>query len=93
MSARSNKWLRVQPNVVLTETIDPVISQLDIYFEKQKLVAWVTSGLRDPIGQLELIKGLAERHGISKKYPEIATATLQGLMTFDENGHKHTIYQ
>jgi hypothetical protein len=92
MSARDNKWLKVQPGVVLTETIDPVIMQLDEWFKKDKLTAYVTSGLRDPTGQLDLIKSLAKKCRIDLKYPEITTASLQGLTTFDENGHKHTIY-
>jgi hypothetical protein len=69
MSSKDNKWLIVQPTVKLTAVIEPVIIGLDKYFEEAKLVAHVTSGLRDANDQLEVIRGYLKRKGLDKKYP------------------------
>lgn len=71
-----NKWLIVQPNVVLTPIIEPIIVKLDKYFEEAKLKAYVTSGLRSPIDQLRVIRGYLKKKGLDSKYPEAMTCEL-----------------
>jgi len=70
MGAKDNKWLIVKDHVVLTPVIEPVIVALDKYFEKHKLKAFVTSGLRDANAQLVVIKQYLVKKGLDKKYPE-----------------------
>jgi hypothetical protein len=69
MSSANNKWLIVKPGVVLTPTIEPVIVALDAYFEKHKLKAYVTSGLRDANAQLAVVRQYLTKKGLDKTYP------------------------
>ena len=73
MGAQNNKWLIVRHGVVLTPIIEPVIIALDAYFEKHKLKAYVTSGLRDADDQLRVIRSYLKRKGLDSKYPEAMT--------------------
>lgn len=72
-TAKNNKWLTVRDNVVLTPIIEPVIIALDPYFEKHKLKAFVTSGLRDENDQLRVIRSYLVKKGLDSKYPEAMT--------------------
>jgi hypothetical protein len=68
-SAKNNKWLIVQDSVILTPVIEPVIVALDEYFERHKLKAFVTSGLRDHNAQLRVVRNYLVRKGLDKVYP------------------------
>lgn len=68
--ALSNKFLIVNPSVVLTEHIDPVIFELDSYFEADGLKSKVTSGLRNSSDQLRIIRGALVTHRIADDYPQ-----------------------
>lgn len=68
--ALRNKFLIVRSNVVLTEHIDEVIFTLDPYFEKANLKAYVTSGLRDALAQLRIIRNGITKYKLANKYPE-----------------------
>jgi hypothetical protein len=57
-----NKWLIVMPNVILTRSIDYVILKLDKHFENFDFVRYVTSGLREPMKQLEVIMDYAKTY-------------------------------
>jgi len=70
MGAKDNKWLVVKEGVVLTPIIEPVIAALDAYFERHKLKAFVTSGLRDADDQLRVVRSYLTRKGLNQKYPE-----------------------
>jgi hypothetical protein len=78
-----NKNLIVRPGVDLTDTIDPVISALDPYFEGR--LAYVTSGLRTKEHQLDIIKQYAKLKGIAKEFPAVLSATLDAKTFFE--GH------
>lgn len=65
-----NRFLLLKDNVILTEHIRPVISDLDEYFEKAKLTAWVTSGLRRPVDQLRIIRNELNSRGLSQFYQD-----------------------
>ncbi len=67
----TNKWLIVKPNVVLTPTIDNVITGLDPYFEG--MTSYVTSGFRDANNQLSVIRQYMVKNGLDKKYPQAMT--------------------
>jgi len=69
MEIKDNKWLTVSSNVKLTPSITPVIIGLDKYFEEAKLKAVVTSGLRDAVDQLRVIRQYLTLKGLDKKYP------------------------
>ena len=73
MSVKDNKWLIVKDNVVLTPIIEPVIIELDAYFEKHKLKAYVTSGLRDADDQLRVVRSYLKRKGLDSTYPDAMT--------------------
>lgn len=68
MNVADNIWLKVKPGVVLTPIIIPVIIGCDKYFEG--LPSWVTSGLRDAINQLTVIRQYLTKKGLDKVYPE-----------------------
>lgn len=68
MRVEDNKWLKVRAGVVLTPIIIPVICGLDKYFEE--LPSVVTSGLRDAIGQLAVIRQYLVSRGLDKVYPQ-----------------------
>ena len=65
-----NRFLLIKDNVILTEHIRPVISDLDEYFEKANVTAWVTSGLRRPVDQLRIIRNELNRRGLSQQYQD-----------------------
>lgn len=77
MGAKDNKWLIVKESVILTPTIEPVIVALDAYFEKHKLKAYVTSGLRDADDQLRVIRSYLIKKGLDKKYPDAMTCNVE----------------
>lgn len=62
----NNKYLKVSTNVVLTSTIDNVITSLDPYFERCPAV--VTSGFRDGARQLKVIISYLKVKGIINQY-------------------------
>lgn len=62
-----NKWLVVREGVILTDVIDPVILQLDPFFEQAQLKAFVTSGLRDAQHQLGIILNLADKNSLNEE--------------------------
>lgn len=66
-----NRFLLIKDNVILTEHIRPVISDLDEYFEKANLTAWVTSGLRKPEDQLRIIRNELNRRDLSQYYQDV----------------------
>lgn len=66
-----NKWLKVRPGVVLTESTKSVIISLEKYFEAAHVVAWVTSGLRGPEDQLRIIRNALTSRNLDTKYPDV----------------------
>jgi hypothetical protein len=70
MKSLSNKWLIVGKYVQLTEHIDPVIADLDPFFEQAGLKAVVTSGLRGPEDQLRIIRTELTRRGLAGEYQD-----------------------
>jgi len=70
MKSLSNKWLIVGKYVQLTEHIDPVIADLDPFFEQAGLKAVVTSGLRKSEDQLRIIRTELTRRGLAGEYQE-----------------------
>jgi hypothetical protein len=68
--SENNKYLIVLPKVVLTNHIDRVISELDAFFQKADLTAYVTSGLRDANSQLRIIRNEINKRGLEVAYPE-----------------------
>lgn len=69
MKATENKFLKVNEGVVLTPIIEPVIIALDKEFEAAGQVAYVSSGLRNPLSQLNTIRKYLRVKGLDKKYP------------------------
>lgn len=74
MNVKDNKFLIVLPKVRLTPHIIPVIVRLDPYFERAQLKAFVTSGQRSSMDQLNTIIKYAKRHGVDKEFPEVLEA-------------------
>lgn len=66
-----NKWLKIRPGVVLTETIEPVIISLEKYFANAHVMAWVTSGLRGPEDQLRIIRNALTARHLDAQYPDV----------------------
>jgi hypothetical protein len=70
MKSLANKFLVVKPGVVLTKHIDQVIYELDLYFQAANLKAFITSGLRDAMAQLRIIRGALVKMGIADEYAD-----------------------
>jgi hypothetical protein len=70
VKSHNNKFLIVRSNVVLTEHIDRVIADLDPFFKAADLEAYVTSGLRDAVGQLRIIRNGLTRFKIADAYED-----------------------
>ena len=77
MSAKENKFLKVDPKVVLNTLIEKVVIALDAYFEKANLKAVVTSGVRTSEDQLRIIRQFLTSKKLNIKYPE----AMSGLVT------------
>lgn len=69
-SARNNKYLKVNPSVVLTPIIEPVIIELNNHFELEGVTSVVTSGLRTAEDQLRIIRDYLKQKQLNVKYPE-----------------------
>ena len=66
--SKNNVFLTVAPDVVLNEALDKVISRCDIFFAKANHKATVTSGIRTPQKQLEIIFHYLDKKGIKDDY-------------------------
>ena len=83
MNARSNTNLIVLPKVMLTPIIEPVIVALDPYFRAAGEIAFVTSGKRSPLNQLQIIQDYLLDLGLAKQYPEAMSCKVTDTMRFD----------
>lgn len=83
MTASNNTHLRVGKGVILTKIIEPVIIRLDFYFSQSSITAWVTSGKRDPDGQLRIIRDYARKKGVDIVHKEIISCDLDDEFIFE----------
>lgn len=90
MNAKDNKFLKVKPGVALNMTIEPVIVDLDKYFEEAGLVAWVTSGERSSQDQLETIRKYCDRYHVDDEFPEIKVCGVLDKINFGEGKKLYT---
>lgn len=79
MSYKSNHFLMVNGNVILTPLLENVICELEPWFSEAGLPVHVTSGLRTAERQLEIIIDKAKELGIDHEFPSILTATLDDV--------------
>lgn len=84
MDATKNTHLIVKPKVVLTPIIIPVIVALDTYFRKHDIKAFVTSGLRSPEDQLEIIRNQIRARGLDKLFPEVFLGINEKVKYYDK---------
>lgn len=82
-TAFDNRFLKVHKLVILTPVIEPVIIALDSYFEKEGKIAYVTSGKRDAITQLSIIRGYLAKTGTDKFYPDAMSCKLEDKKQFE----------
>jgi hypothetical protein len=90
MKASENKFLIVKTGVVLTPVIEPVICALDEYFKKANKIAYVTSGKRNPEGQLEIIRGYLEKKGLKDEFKEAFGKGVHEKLTHEKFGSIYT---
>lgn len=64
MKSDNNKFLKVNKGVDLNNELDEVIASLDPEFEAAGVIAFVTSGIRTPEEQLDIIKDYCHRKNI-----------------------------
>jgi hypothetical protein len=83
VNANENKWLIVEPTVILTPSIEPVIVELDEWFRMYQCRSFVTSGKRTPAQQFIIIRDAAIERGLDKEFPSILHADLNSLMVLD----------
>lgn len=86
MKASDNKFLIVKPGVVLTPIIEPVICALDLYFKEANKISYVTSGKRNPDGQLQIIRGYIEKKGLKDEFPEAFKGGVTDKFTHPQYG-------
>lgn len=84
IDARKNTHLIVLPKVVLTPVIEPVIVRLDEEYRKAGKTSFVTSGLRTPLNQLQIIQDYLERKGLAAKYPIAMTCKVDDTMEYEK---------
>jgi hypothetical protein len=88
--ATENEFLIVGPGVILTPTIEPVIVGLDDYYRAENKKAYVTSGLRYPLNQLQIIRSYIEKKGLKAQFPELFTKGVNDKIIHDEFGLIYT---
>lgn len=89
MSWLDNKFLIAKPGskIIMTSEVEPIVIQLDKYFEAAGLVAYITRVLSTPEDQLEIIRKYLRSTGLDKKYPEAMYCKIT-----DKNG-PHYVWQ
>jgi len=80
-SSAENKYLIVRPTVILTEIIDYSIKEVDIFFKD--CPSFVTSGLRNPERQLEVIRDYLRIKKLDKAYPEAMVCNVNDTIKVD----------
>ena len=75
MRAADNKYLILNPGVILTPIVEPVIVALDQWFQAYGLRAYVTRALTDAYGQMHTIQKYLKVNGLDKLYPEAMLCT------------------
>lgn len=80
MSTINNKFLIVLPSVKLTPIIEAVIIGLEPYFASAGKTAVVTSGLRDAIDQLRVIRQYLTKKELDKIYPAAMTCQVTDMV-------------
>jgi hypothetical protein len=81
MKSSNNKFLIVDKGVEINDELDEVIVSLDPEFEAAGLMATVTSGIRTPDEQLDIIKDYCRRKNIQDVF--IASAELSKKVQFN----------
>lgn len=82
-TAFENRFLKVNKSVILTPVIEPVIIALDLYFQEEGKTAYVTSGLRNPITQLSIIRGYLAKTNMDKMFPFAMCCDLNDKAQFE----------
>jgi hypothetical protein len=90
MKATDNKFLIINKNVVLTPIIEPVIIALESYFKEANKISYVTSGKRNPEGQLGIIRDYLVSKGLAKGFPEAFGKRYDEKFTHDQFGSIYT---
>jgi hypothetical protein len=86
MSATDNKFLRINPNVILTPIIEPVIVSLEAYFKEANKISYVTSGKRSPESQLTIIRNYLTSKGLASAHPEALGKNCMEKFTHEKYG-------
>lgn len=73
MTVFDNQFLRVKPSVRLSPQMIPVILGLEKYFQEAGVVAWVTSGIRNSMDQLNTIVKYCKKYHVDNEFPEVLT--------------------
>lgn len=80
MDVNNNKSLIVRDTVKLTPHIIPVIVALDDFFQSHQLKAFVTSGFRDPVNQLNVIRSYLKRKNLDTVYPDAMVCNVNDML-------------
>ncbi|MEM5810623.1 MAG: hypothetical protein QXP66_01835 [Candidatus Aenigmatarchaeota archaeon] len=78
-----NRFLIITKECIRTSITDPVIAKLDKYFARYNHKAFVTSILRTPSKQLEIIREYVILKGLDKEYPEILSCKVEDKTSDD----------
>ena len=72
-------YIIVRKGVVVTPYMRQILNDLEVYFKEAKLRVQVSSAVRTPESQLDIIKRKAIQYGLDKKYPSIKTANVDDM--------------
>jgi hypothetical protein len=88
MGAQENRFLKLNPEVILTPVIEPVIVACDPFFEA--LPRHVTSGLRTPDSQLEVVRHYAQE--LQVEFPELTNTGVHSVVQINMDGVIRSLY-
>lgn len=82
-TALDNRYLKVNPGVVLAPIAEKVIIAMDAEFEAEGKVAYVTSCVRTEESQLSVIRGYLTKMGLDKTYPDAMVCKVEDKKTWE----------
>lgn len=76
------KYLKIKNDVKLNTTLISVIEGMEPEFERAKLEAWVTSGIRTSEDQLNTIIAYVKRYKVDAEFPEVLKCGVTDTIDF-----------
>ena len=88
MKSLNNKWAIVKPGVILTNSIDRAILELEAVCAAAGRKMYITSGQRPRERQLKIIRDYAVAYALDKQHPQAMTCQIE-----DKDADGHFVWQ